>query len=206
MISEELEFQIVQYVDGELPTDARAALEARLATDAEARLVLDEHVKLRHALLQGTINMPIVNYEKFARHVSDVVAQSDEEVEKVYSLKWLKFAAPLAVAACVMIGFAVTMQSADPVTPVNPIETSPMVTNDPAPSVLDVRGPEINVAPGESFVDVQIGSGPASTENPAKVPFATDNPARQPSVMMLGPADNATRKAPTTQESDRFMN
>jgi len=69
-----------------------------------------------------------------------------------------------------------------------------------------VRGPEINVLPGESFVDVQIGAGPVTGDNPGNVPFATENAQRQPSVMMLGPANSAAGKAPTTQESDRFMN
>lgn len=206
MISEELEFQIVQYVDGDLPVEARAALEARLVDDADARKVLEEHRKLRDALILGTRNMPAVNYEKLAQHFSDVVAQSDEEVEKVYSLKWLRYAAPIAVAACVLIGFGVTMQSTEPVGPTNPTDLAPMATVDLNPSVLDVRGPEINVLPGESFVDVQIGAGPVTGDKPGNVPFATENAQRQPSVMMLGPANSATGKSPTTQESDRFMN
>jgi len=206
MISEELEFQIVQYVDGDLPVEARAALEARLVDDADARKVLEEHRKLRDALILGTRNMPAVNYEKLAQHVSDVVARSDEEVEKVYSLKWLRYAAPIAVAACVLIGFGVTMQSTEPVGPMNPTDLTPMATVDSNPSVLDVRGPEINVLPGESFVDVQIGAGPVTGDKPGNVPFATENAQRQPSVMMLGPANSAAGKSPTTQESDRFMN
>ena len=42
MTRDELEFRISQYLDGALAAGEQAALEARFATDADARAMLDE--------------------------------------------------------------------------------------------------------------------------------------------------------------------
>ena len=58
MIDETLEFRISQYADGTLPAAEVADLEAILASDAEARALLDEYRKLDVVLKRETPVLP----------------------------------------------------------------------------------------------------------------------------------------------------
>jgi len=74
MISEQIQFAISQYLDGTLPEGERAALEARLAADAELRRVLEEYRAL-HEALRGSMVLPAVKWEKLAERISASVEQ-----------------------------------------------------------------------------------------------------------------------------------
>ena len=73
MIDEQLEFLIAQHADGNLPESARALVELRLKTDAEARAMLEEYRKL-DATLKASMPLPAVNWERLADHLSEAVA------------------------------------------------------------------------------------------------------------------------------------
>ncbi len=77
MIDETLEFQITQYLDGDLSPDAVAALDQRLADDPEARQLLDEYRKLNNVLAAAP-PVPAVNWDRLAAGIS---ASVDEDFE-----------------------------------------------------------------------------------------------------------------------------
>ena len=80
MIDETLEFQITQYLDGDLPAEAVAALEERLGVDADAREVLEQYRKL-NGVLDSALPVPAMNWDRVTARISSAV---DEEFE--YSL------------------------------------------------------------------------------------------------------------------------
>lgn len=76
MTSDELEFAIAQYTDGTLPAGERAALEARLAADADARALLDEY-RAVDATLKGPA-VPEFQWDRLAEQISGAVAAADQ--------------------------------------------------------------------------------------------------------------------------------
>src|SRR5438477_11406579 len=109
MTSEQLEFQISQYVDGTLPAAEVAALEAVLAADAEARGVLADFRKLDVAM-KDQAPLPQINWDRLAAHLSDAVAREDEASQAATApiaiRAWWR---PLAAAAIVVIAFATVL-------------------------------------------------------------------------------------------------
>ena len=96
MTLEQLEFSITQYLDGTLPPEELGALEKRLATDAQARALLDEHKSLT-ALLRGE-PVPELDWGGLARDLSAVVTGTVSERSRLEDQKLntiLKAAAPL---------------------------------------------------------------------------------------------------------------
>jgi anti-sigma factor RsiW len=78
MNDEQLEFAISQYLDGSLPADEAAALEARLNEDAVARELLAAYRRL-DALLKATPTaMPAIEWERLAGHIGATVQEADE--------------------------------------------------------------------------------------------------------------------------------
>jgi anti-sigma factor RsiW len=96
MTLEQLEFAITQYLDGTLPPEELGALERRLADDAEARALLEEHRALT-ALLR-TQPLPEMDWADVARDLSAVVTGTVSEQSRVEDQKLnalLKAAPPL---------------------------------------------------------------------------------------------------------------
>jgi len=77
VIDERLEFQISQYADGTLPAGDVAALEAVLASNAEARALLAEYQSLDGSL-KRELPLPAMNWDRLAAHLSGAVAAEDE--------------------------------------------------------------------------------------------------------------------------------
>src|SRR5438270_7791175 len=87
--AEEHEFQISQYVDGVLPADEVVAVEARLADDAGARDLLEEHRKV-NVLLKAPDALPEIQWRRLAAHLSDVVADAAEpRTIKLFARPWV---------------------------------------------------------------------------------------------------------------------
>jgi anti-sigma factor RsiW len=78
MNDERLEFAISQYLDGSLPAEEIAALEARLKDDAAARELLEGYRRLE-AMLKGTPTaVPAIEWERLAGHIGATVQEADE--------------------------------------------------------------------------------------------------------------------------------
>ena len=106
MISEQLEFQISQYADGTLPAEEVAALEAILASDAEARALLHEYRSL-NASLKRELPLPNVRWDRLAEHLSKAVAAEAEadEAAPVPIPLFARLRPLLSIAASLLIGF-----------------------------------------------------------------------------------------------------
>jgi anti-sigma factor RsiW len=76
MTRDELEFQISQSLDGTLSAEENAALQERLANDAEARELLAEYRRLNKHLARA-LPLPAVNWDRLAEHLSGVIADAD---------------------------------------------------------------------------------------------------------------------------------
>ena len=84
MTREELEISICEYLEGTLGEPERIALEARLASDPEAREMLREEGELTAALRVG--GLPEVRWEMLAERISGGI---DEEMEaRVERVSW----------------------------------------------------------------------------------------------------------------------
>jgi anti-sigma factor RsiW len=96
MTLEQLEFSITQYLDGTLPAEDVGALDARLASDPQARAMLDEQRALTD-LLRGQPG-PDLDWAEVARDLSAVVTGTVSEQSRVEDQKLngvLKAATPL---------------------------------------------------------------------------------------------------------------
>lgn len=78
MTRDELEFAISQYLDGTLPAGDVRALEARLASDDEAKSILDEMRSL-DGMLKASPAMPSIDWAKLATTISAAVHEQQEE-------------------------------------------------------------------------------------------------------------------------------
>ena len=96
MTNEELEYSISQYLDGTLPAEEVGALEARLAADAAARGLLEEHRALTKFLRSEP--GPDMDWAEVAADLSAVVTGTVSEASRVEDQKLnavLKAATPL---------------------------------------------------------------------------------------------------------------
>src|SRR4051794_22527330 len=96
MTLEQLEFAITQYLDGTLPAEELGALERRLAEDAAARGLLEEHRALT-AFLRSEPG-PDMDWAEVACDLSAVVTGTVSEASRALDQKLnvvLKAAAPL---------------------------------------------------------------------------------------------------------------
>jgi anti-sigma factor RsiW len=80
MSPEQLEFNLSQYLDGTLPPEHLAALEAALATDPRARSLRDEHERLTSLLRARPL--PEMDWDELARDFSAVVTGSVDEASR----------------------------------------------------------------------------------------------------------------------------
>jgi hypothetical protein len=105
MTTDQLEFSISQYLDGNLPTDEEAALVERLATDPAARALFAEYEKL-NAVVKSAMPMPEIDWSSFSRQVSSAVEREDAPVRTLrLPMRWM--GSIVAVAACAAIAFGV---------------------------------------------------------------------------------------------------
>jgi anti-sigma factor RsiW len=99
-LTDEEEYAITQYVDGDLADDEVASVEARVASDPAARQAAREHRSL-NGLLKRAMPVPVVDYDRLAHDISDAI--DNEAIRSRYSLTWLRAAPRLAMAACLLL-------------------------------------------------------------------------------------------------------
>ena len=104
MTRDELEFSISQYLDGNLAGHEEAALEELLATDVDVRALVGEYRSLDR-VLRG-VPLPAVDFDGLSERICGAVAREPEPAQ-TYRLHWVRTAASLALAACVVLAAAV---------------------------------------------------------------------------------------------------
>ncbi len=150
MTRDQLEFAISQYIDGALSPLELAALEQRLATDPEARELLEEY-RILDVTMKNSLPAPQVAWDRFADHLSNAIAQ-EAPPQPGYSLAAWRRAATLALAACIALVVGIAFLS---------YNTRESVAVRAAP-VSIVAGPQPETST-DLPVLVQVTVGPAPT-------------------------------------------
>jgi anti-sigma factor RsiW len=151
MYDEQLEFAISQYADGTLPAARRAALEAQIAADPALEALLAEYRHLTGAL-DSLPQMPAINFERLSDHISQQIAQAEEERARVFQMPWVRRIAGLAVAASVALVIGIGLE-----------HRSNSVTHVTAPAAgeIAVAGPAPEAPAGAVVAQISIGPSPS---------------------------------------------
>ena len=153
MTRDQLEFAISQYLDGTLPPLEAAALEERLAKNADARELLASYQRL-NALMKTSLSVPQIDFEAFSTQLSDRLADVEAPV-KHYRLSAGRIGWMSAIAASVIIVASVT---------------AVLKSNLTTPSIsagrrqLLVIGPQAEPSTQPAVAQVQIGAPPGMAD------------------------------------------
>jgi anti-sigma factor RsiW len=138
METESFEFELSQYLDGDLPAEKRAEIELRLRSDPAARAMLEDFRKLDSAA-RAMRPMPEIAWDELANNISRAVA-SETRRPAVFVMPWLR--AGLALAAAILVVFGVAQfWPSQPAVP---------------QAVLVVVGPQAELPAGPSAIDVSV--------------------------------------------------
>jgi anti-sigma factor RsiW len=194
MTNDELEYSISQYIDGTLPPVETAALEQRLAGDAEARGILAEYRKL-DSVLKSAIPPPDVDWDQFSTSIIAAVSQEEAPVRH-YSMKWVRTAATWAVAAVIFMAVGVTFRSfwKDAA----PGSSGPVaVVPKPLKSVVQVAGPQARPLSGPPVQLVSIGRSNSHNPRDLQSRYTEGVVSRPSSVIIASSAASAQDNRPT---------
>jgi len=192
MTREELEFSVCEYLDGTLGEAERVALEARLASDPEARETLRRERALTAALREGAV--PEVKWDALAERISGAIdGQLEERVERA---SWaIRARSPWFMAAAASVGlvlglavfFAANQRGG------NPGGTGSVT---PAPVALVVEGPQEDRPAGPVVTEVSIGPGGSYAKAPSLAPYADEMDARPTRVAIAAGTPVVVEEAP----------
>jgi anti-sigma-K factor RskA len=196
MNRDELEFSIVQYLDGTLDPAARAEVELRLATDVAARAMLDEHRRLT-AVLRSQ-RLPEVRWDRLAASISDAIdEQAEERMARVSWILSFRAAGYVAAAASVMLAVALVVYFLRSPRPTNTIVSLPQ----PQPQVaLSVQGPQEDQPAGPPVEEVSIGPGGSYANASPLAPYADEvdtRPTRVALAAAAGPVASEQSEKPS---------
>lgn len=219
MDTNDLEFSITQYLDGDLPPSEQASLEARLKEDPQAQAMFVEHRRLTGAL--KAMPLPSVRWDALADSISKAVDAAHEEQEaRSYRMPtWIRAAIPLALAASVLIvaslvvqyrshlnspGTAIIAETQKPKSE-HPIDggvshhSAEIAVAELMPSATIVIGPETEKTTGPVEVQVSVGPSAAAKAEPAVVQFSDDVVSRPSSVTI------ASGVVPAHEDTDALL-
>jgi anti-sigma-K factor RskA len=186
MNRDQLEFQISQYLDGTLNDFDRRQVEALLERDPEAQQILREYQKL-DAILRNEADLPAVDWDRFARHISEAVA-AEEPPAVVYRMPWARVGSLVAAAATVVIGLSLAgwmyLGQSGPTTP-------------ELRGYVQVTGPVTEAADGGTL-QVTLGPGPEASPAVTIRLYEDEFAARPSRLMIAGVAD-------VPSEADRLL-
>jgi anti-sigma factor RsiW len=162
MISEDLEFQISQYVDGSLPVEHRAVVEEAVRSNAAAHKALRDYQKID--LHIGSMRKEhAIHWHRLAEHLSDVVHRDLRAAENAVAgrifpvLSSWRFRS--AVAAMVIFAVGGTLWIAGH-------HSAPITGSASLPeSTAVVTGPQADVANGPAVSDISVGPSPALAQH-----------------------------------------
>ena len=160
MTTDQLEFAISQYLDGNLPADEEAALVERLATDSAARELFSEYEKL-NTVVKTAMPLPAVDWSSFSRQVSSAVEREEAPVKTFKLPMWLGSA--IAVAAAFAIAFGVLFVNRDHGTKKGP-EVS-ILSPQQHLGTITVAGPVVERATQPALAQITITAPPSMAQS-----------------------------------------
>jgi anti-sigma factor RsiW len=187
MTPDELEYAISQYLDGALPPLEKAALEERLAGDAEARAILEEYRKLNTALKTTLPAAPQIAWDRLAEQIHRNLEAEATPVRhfRLLSIGWT---GRMAIAAALLFVISVAIHFV-------PRNESPTSNPRMNPGIAMISGPAVESSVGATIADVSIGPPPS----PAIVRSAGDDIVTRPTIVLID------RAAPSGQDGDSSM-
>lgn len=191
MITQELEFQISQYLDGTLAGAELAALEERLATDSSTRQLLAEYRQLDLSLRSAPL--PPIDFDALSDRITASVARQPEPAQS-YRLPWSRAFVGFAVAASVLLAVGVgirRLQSPAGSGAEVAVNTTP---NHRDPIRIEVVDAVAAAAPStQPAVEVAVGPSPLLQQQPA-LAFNDDELLTRPSQVFIARSGNAARE------------
>jgi anti-sigma factor RsiW len=195
----DLEFSISQYPDGTLAGPERSALEERLATDAGATALLEEHRRLDELLRQAPL--PAIQWDSLAQQLSAVIAEEamPQAQEPAHTLRmpWVGFGSRIAIAASVLIAvgvtFAVLNREKGKSTSTT---TSQTVAIQKPASFVEITGPSAEVASAPAAVEVSVGPSQAIAGESMLARYS-DEVITRPSHVMVASGANPVQDTDT---------
>ena len=150
MISEQIEFQISQYVDGTLSPAERTAVDELLAADPQARKLLADYRKLNVHLTKLNAG-PSVHWDRLSEHLSAGIDRATAPVIAGRIGRFSSFTFQMRIAAAVLLAatawIVVRHHHGNPIAP--PSVQAPV-------STMEVQGPQPEIATGPAVEDVQV--------------------------------------------------
>jgi len=160
MISEQIEFQISQYVDGTLSSAEHAAVDELLAGDPHARKILADYRRLNLQLTMMNAG-PSVQWDGLCDRLSAGIDRGAAPVVAGRIGRLSSFASKLRIAAALLLAATAWMilrHRSNPVTPAIP--HAPV-------SAMEVQGPQSEIATGPAVEDVQVKPSQMAARNQA---------------------------------------
>ena len=184
MIDERFEFEIAQLADGTLQADRVESVRARILGSNEARSLLESYEKM-HGGFRGLPSLPAIDWNRFTMHVGSHLDASDRDIPASYPMVWLKRAAGLAAAACVLIGAGVAIRM-----------HTPIAKSSNAGSVrgqIAVAGPAIEAPAGQMIQQITIGPSVAVAAAGDNLQYGDAGVVVQPSRVVIASAVDAAQ-------------
>jgi anti-sigma-K factor RskA len=185
LTGEQLELLASQYADGTISILDRAAFEAQLPVDAEARLLVNQDVHLTQ-LLRDTHAMPVLDLQTLSTRISQAVEDEKSYAPASATGMWgrrFALAACVGIAATVATLFAWRFGSTSDFTD-NVITKNSDVT---ASSIALVSGPAAETSAGPVVVRIQIGPAD-NADAPANLALQ-DTANTRPARVVIAAAD-----------------
>lgn len=174
MLPTQLEFEITQWLDGELPPDREAFLGRQLAENPLAAQWVAEHQRL-NTLLEGMEAVPQVDWDSLRNRIAAHVREHGKSRRRVIR-PW----GELAIAACALLALGLGMRFA-----IFQTEQRPRAGGGIA--IVRISGEQSPTAfPAAAVADVRIGPAAGVREIPVSADESDQWTDRVPRVIIAG--------------------
>src|SRR5262249_55671347 len=163
-------YAISQYLDGTLMPLERDAVEEQLATDAEARAILEDYRKL-NAALKASMPVPEIAWDRLAAEIGRGL-ENEEAPIRHYSLMSMNWVRGVAIAASLALVVSIVSHFAS---------TNPTTSTSKSNSTLVVQGPLIEQGTSPAVAEISIGHAATVAENWR----AAEEVVTRPSVVLI---------------------
>jgi anti-sigma factor RsiW len=149
---DELEFLISQHFDGTLSAEESTRLHAHLAADAGAQSLYNDHAKLDDAL-RNSRDVLAIDEAWLTAQISDAIDEGNAKPIRINHWSW---AAPLAMAACLLIGLTLGVVFLRDNTE-KPIAAVPPALPGPQIAQIVISGNPSAPMPAAGYASVSVG-------------------------------------------------
>ena len=179
MTREQMEFSISQYADGTLADEERAAVEAFLASDPEARSMLSSDRALTNLLRADPL--PDIRWDRLTTAICSAIDQQTEQrLEQSSRRMRIGFPMILAAAASVLlaVGIGIHLFSG------KSTSTKEVAKNVEPAHALIVLGPVSDAPEGRVVTEISISAGGTYAKDESLAPYADDIDTRPARVII----------------------